>query len=338
MVILSISAGLNPLQYSCNDTRRAGSFDLYYTCECPGSWEGPYCEQDVDECARGFCEAWKVCDNKIGGYDCYCKATDIICKLSLEVWEFSVIVTAVVLVLVVVLAVFIVRKFKSKKNKMKKGHFDKENSRSSMSLTALMKNARTLGPGRPHLGKVAPLPVDNEEDNSETDTSAPPLLPISTFLTSFFRADVHKADTNSEDDGFVHPAPKFDRTQLVAEFKQRKEELEAMDDIQEDDMHDHPPPELSQSHLVTKYRKNAVAPLNNDKRRVRSEFKLFSAVSNLERLDNSSNNMEKLMDACDDEVNSPEDTHRDVRNLEDTSNINLNLLVDSLDGNVQEEN
>ncbi|XP_053400990.1 uncharacterized protein LOC123541000 [Mercenaria mercenaria] len=329
---------LNPRQYSCNDTRRAGSFDLYYTCECPGSWEGPYCGQDVDECARGFCEAWKVCDNKIGGYDCYCKATDIICKLSLEVWEFSIIVTAVVLVLVVLLAVFIVRKCKSKKYKMKKVHFDKENSRSSISLTALLKNARTLGPGRPHLAKVAPLPLDKEEDNGETDTSVPPIPPISTFLTSFVHADVHKADNNSEDDGFVHPAPKFDRTQLVAEFEQRKEELEAMDEIPEDDMHDHPPPELSQSHLVTKYSKNAVAPLNHGKRKFRSEFKLFSALSNLERVDDSSNNMKEHMDACDDEVNPPEDTKRDVRNLKDTSNINLEKPVGSLDGNAQEEN
>jgi hypothetical protein len=104
--------GLNPRQYTCNDTRRAINFDKYYTCECPTSWEGPYCEQDVDECARGFCEAWKVCDNKIGSYDCYCKATDIICKLSLEVWEFAVIVTAVILIILIVCVVFIVRKFK----------------------------------------------------------------------------------------------------------------------------------------------------------------------------------------------------------------------------------
>ena len=104
--------GLNQRQYSCNDIRRAIDFDKYYTCECPTSWEGPYCENDIDECALGLCEARKVCDNKLGSYDCYCKTTDIICKLSMDVWEFAVIFTAVVLVVLIVCAVYIVRKVK----------------------------------------------------------------------------------------------------------------------------------------------------------------------------------------------------------------------------------
>lgn len=107
-----IPSGLNPQQYSCTDTRRAQNFDLYYACKCPKTWTGVYCEQDVDECALGLCEAWKVCQNTLGSYECYCKPTDIICKLSLEVWEFSVIVTAIVLLLLVIVVVLVYRKYK----------------------------------------------------------------------------------------------------------------------------------------------------------------------------------------------------------------------------------
>ncbi|XP_060604508.1 uncharacterized protein LOC132757274 [Ruditapes philippinarum] len=166
--------GLNPRQYTCNDTRRAINFDTYYTCECPTSWEGPYCEQDVDECARGFCEAWKVCDNKIGSYDCYCKTTDIICKLSLEVWEFALIVTAIGVVLLFVAGLLIYRKMKLKKE--------------------AVDNKKILGPSNRRFAKVSPM--YSGEDDADHISNAPPM---SAFISHNLHADVHKVNIDETD-------------------------------------------------------------------------------------------------------------------------------------------
>ena len=105
-------SGKNTAEYTCNDTRRAVSFDLYYTCNCPASWKGPYCETDVDECAIGLCPEWKICDNYPGSYDCYCAKHDIICQLSLKVWEFVLIIVLVLAAIIAVIVFCIVRKIK----------------------------------------------------------------------------------------------------------------------------------------------------------------------------------------------------------------------------------
>lgn len=108
---------LNHRQYTCNDTRRAVSFDQFYTCECPLSWQGPYCEHDTDECLLGLCEAWKICENTVGSFNCYCKSSDIICKLSLKEWEFAIIVVAIITVIAALIGIVIFRVHKAKKAK-----------------------------------------------------------------------------------------------------------------------------------------------------------------------------------------------------------------------------
>ncbi|XP_053401006.1 uncharacterized protein LOC123523226 isoform X2 [Mercenaria mercenaria] len=362
---------LNPRQYSCIDTRRADSFDLYFICDCPVSWEGPYCDQDVDECALGYCEAWKICENTMGSYDCYCKASDIICKLSVEVWEFAVIVTAIAVVLLAILAVFIVRTLKSKTYKIKQELSDKEISESSISLTAVLKNPRDPGPARPRLGQVGPWPLHDEDVSSESNVCTSPIPPMSLFTTSHPRDDMPKTDNDSVEEVFVHPAPvvdheqhvseltqgdedehldldisslptsptpssdldicalttsaitpsdfdicmpesppmpafitnysdvdlpransnseeghpapRFDRTQLRAHLRQRKLELEAMNEIPEEDMQDHPPPEIFESNVITKYRRGAVAPMNESEAGETSEYDQANADNTQKR-------------------------------------------------------
>ena len=45
-----------------------------YTCQCPASFTGPYCNQDVDECALrpSVCKNGATCTNTHGGYSCIC--------------------------------------------------------------------------------------------------------------------------------------------------------------------------------------------------------------------------------------------------------------------------
>ncbi|XP_060596420.1 uncharacterized protein LOC132750448 [Ruditapes philippinarum] len=185
---------LNERQYSCDDTRRTEGFDKYYTCECPTSWEGRYCEHDVDECSRGFCEAWKVCDNKIGSYDCYCKATDIICKLSLEVWEFAVIVTAIGFVLLVVVGILIYRKLKSNIEAVDKEKIPESNTFAEY----IFGKEGILGPSLRRFAKVSPMALG--EDGADHFPNAPPM---SAFISHTLHADVHREnddDTDTEDD------------------------------------------------------------------------------------------------------------------------------------------
>ncbi|ERL92058.1 hypothetical protein D910_09380 [Dendroctonus ponderosae] len=45
-----------------------------YTCQCPSTYTGRYCEQDVDECANrpSPCQNGATCTNSIGGFSCIC--------------------------------------------------------------------------------------------------------------------------------------------------------------------------------------------------------------------------------------------------------------------------
>lgn len=45
-----------------------------FTCVCPEGFTGPYCDQDVNECARkpNVCQNMATCVNNLGGYQCMC--------------------------------------------------------------------------------------------------------------------------------------------------------------------------------------------------------------------------------------------------------------------------
>lgn len=45
-----------------------------YTCLCPSTYMGRFCEQDVDECSQrpSVCQNGATCTNSVGGYSCIC--------------------------------------------------------------------------------------------------------------------------------------------------------------------------------------------------------------------------------------------------------------------------
>lgn len=45
-----------------------------YTCQCPSTYTGHYCGQDVDECSLrpSVCQNGATCTNSVGGYSCIC--------------------------------------------------------------------------------------------------------------------------------------------------------------------------------------------------------------------------------------------------------------------------
>lgn len=45
-----------------------------FTCHCPDEFTGPFCDKDVNECAKqpNVCQNGATCLNKIGGYQCIC--------------------------------------------------------------------------------------------------------------------------------------------------------------------------------------------------------------------------------------------------------------------------
>lgn len=45
-----------------------------YTCLCPATYTGKFCEQDVDECLLrpSVCHNGATCTNMVGGYSCIC--------------------------------------------------------------------------------------------------------------------------------------------------------------------------------------------------------------------------------------------------------------------------
>ena len=45
---------------SCDDVLRTEGFDNNYICDCPSTWNGPYCETDVNECDASPCRTQQV--------------------------------------------------------------------------------------------------------------------------------------------------------------------------------------------------------------------------------------------------------------------------------------
>lgn len=45
-----------------------------YTCGCPSTYTGRFCEQDVDECSLrpSVCQNGATCTNSVGGFSCIC--------------------------------------------------------------------------------------------------------------------------------------------------------------------------------------------------------------------------------------------------------------------------
>lgn len=45
-----------------------------YTCRCPSTYTGRFCEHDVDECSLrpSVCQNGATCTNSIGGFSCIC--------------------------------------------------------------------------------------------------------------------------------------------------------------------------------------------------------------------------------------------------------------------------
>ncbi|ESO99715.1 hypothetical protein LOTGIDRAFT_96390, partial [Lottia gigantea] len=58
--------------YTCENYRRAESFDDYYSCKCTDGWVGSRCQDDYDECTSSPCSWPYVCYNYENRYECAC--------------------------------------------------------------------------------------------------------------------------------------------------------------------------------------------------------------------------------------------------------------------------
>ncbi|XP_066026287.1 uncharacterized protein [Pocillopora verrucosa] len=71
------AAESNCVQNPCknNATCQSGFTKKGYRCLCTAGFEGPICERDINECARGLhkCSSGAFCNNTKGSYNCTCK-------------------------------------------------------------------------------------------------------------------------------------------------------------------------------------------------------------------------------------------------------------------------
>lgn len=61
-------------EWDCHNGGRCSDPGTQYGCECSSSFEGDFCEKDVDECAagKGPCQNGATCLNMMGSYRCIC--------------------------------------------------------------------------------------------------------------------------------------------------------------------------------------------------------------------------------------------------------------------------
>ncbi|KAK7494166.1 hypothetical protein BaRGS_00014639, partial [Batillaria attramentaria] len=88
--------------YTCDDSRRAESFDMYYVCNCISGYSGLHCDDDFNDCYSNPCSYPYVCYDRVDSYVCACASDDPECD-GLEGWMIALIVIACLLVVVLVL-------------------------------------------------------------------------------------------------------------------------------------------------------------------------------------------------------------------------------------------
>ncbi|KAF7287446.1 hypothetical protein GWI33_001415 [Rhynchophorus ferrugineus] len=79
-LVSNVQARLNKNECNSSPCKNAGTcLDMYgqYFCLCQNGWEGPTCEQDINECARFVgtdlgCQNGGTCQNFPGSYQCIC--------------------------------------------------------------------------------------------------------------------------------------------------------------------------------------------------------------------------------------------------------------------------
>ncbi|KAL5015119.1 hypothetical protein ScPMuIL_009389 [Solemya velum] len=120
--------------YSCQDLRRAESFDQYYNCSCPPGYVGQYCETDFDECSSSPCDPIYICIDGVNSYICECPPSDPDCD-RLPLWAIFLIVFACILIIVIIVACYCL--WKKKRERWEQQHYSVRKRRSSSTSSSL---------------------------------------------------------------------------------------------------------------------------------------------------------------------------------------------------------
>ncbi|ESO82597.1 hypothetical protein LOTGIDRAFT_236952 [Lottia gigantea] len=87
--------------YTCENYRRAESFDDHYSCKCADGWVGSRCQDDYDECTSSPCSWPYVCYNYENRYECACSQDEPNCD-GLVGWMIALIVIGVLLMMAII--------------------------------------------------------------------------------------------------------------------------------------------------------------------------------------------------------------------------------------------